>query len=300
MHIADLLPDARRFPQTHVYNVVSNVGQYQHFVPWCVDSTVLLQRENYMEAELAVGFNVFAERYVSKVSMEPERMVIARARDTQLFHYLTNEWTFAPGPNPQSTWIAFSVDFQFRSILYAQASHLFFDEVVNKMVVAFERRCGATWTPELARSMQQQHASQDLILPARGLQHREPVKLSGPLAPVAASAGAVPSSRHDVPLLTPVHRTDVARVGTTDRQGVPATLSSAQVSQKSKHWQANIDSRQSVPAQLPLRPASALPPARTRNDLKPQQPPLAPTPASSSSSHRGRPAPPLPGTISIW
>lgn len=75
----------------------------------------------------------------------------AIAKNTQLFHYLKNEWTFAPGPNPEtSTWLGFKVDFAFRSMLYAQATSLFFDEVVSKMVAAFENRCRVTFDRRIA------------------------------------------------------------------------------------------------------------------------------------------------------
>ena len=136
-----------RFPNHHVYNVVANVNDYKYFVPWCVDSRITKQTSPYfMEAQLAVGFQLFSERYTSEVTLEPQTKIIVHAKQTQLFHYLTNEWSFQPGPHPyQDTWLSFKVDFQFRSLLYAQASHLFFDEVVSKMVAAFERRCEITW-----------------------------------------------------------------------------------------------------------------------------------------------------------
>jgi ribosome-associated toxin RatA of RatAB toxin-antitoxin module len=44
--------------------VVSRVGEYSAFVPWCVGSTVLKggPEGGYLEAELEVGFQVFVER----------------------------------------------------------------------------------------------------------------------------------------------------------------------------------------------------------------------------------------------
>lgn len=134
-----------------MYRVVSSVTEYKKFVPWCVDSHVLLSQPRYMEAELSVGFQLFSERYLSRVTLEPGTRVIARARDTQLFSHLTNEWHFSPGPTTASTWLTFSVDFQFRSVLYSQAASVFFDEVVAKMVGAFEKRCAAVWEAERAQ-----------------------------------------------------------------------------------------------------------------------------------------------------
>lgn len=46
-----------------MYDVVAAVENYHQFVPWCVRSTVLRRRgDNYLEAELEVGFQIFVER----------------------------------------------------------------------------------------------------------------------------------------------------------------------------------------------------------------------------------------------
>lgn len=97
-----------------------------------------------VEAELGVGFQYFSERYVSKVTLEPFRGVTAEASGTILFSHLVNVWKFENGPDPGSTWLDFSVEFQFRSHLYSAASQLFFEQVVMNMVSAFEKRCCET------------------------------------------------------------------------------------------------------------------------------------------------------------
>ena len=70
----------------------------------------------------------------------------AIAEGSSLFNHLRNEWTFDQGPTPGSCWLGFSVDFSFRSALYAHASSLFFDEVVTQMVSAFQDRCQVVCT----------------------------------------------------------------------------------------------------------------------------------------------------------
>lgn len=52
-----------RYTPDQLYQVVSNVEEYDQFVPWCERSRVLERRDDtYMEAELEVGFKVFVER----------------------------------------------------------------------------------------------------------------------------------------------------------------------------------------------------------------------------------------------
>lgn len=123
-----------------LYSVVSDVGRYKDFVPWCVGSRVLRQHSRSCEAELTVGFKMITESYTSRVTMVPGRHVRAVASDTSMFRHLVNEWEFEDGPHPNSCWVNFFVEFQFRNSLYSSVSGMFMDEVVHRMVRAFESR----------------------------------------------------------------------------------------------------------------------------------------------------------------
>jgi coenzyme Q-binding protein COQ10 len=151
----------------HAYQVVSDVQAYPHFVPWCISSNITrplariasegnvmesngsqeseekMQQE--MEAELTVGFkNLFTEKYTSHVTLFPSNTqpkVIAVSSNTHILDYLHTTWEFkAAGANKNHCWVNFKVDFQFKSSLYNQVSSIFMKEVVEKMVVSFEKR----------------------------------------------------------------------------------------------------------------------------------------------------------------
>jgi ribosome-associated toxin RatA of RatAB toxin-antitoxin module len=124
-----------------LYEVVSDVNRYHEFVPWCKSSRVITRSGQSMTAELEVGFNVFAEKYVSKVEAVEPTSVTAISSQTNLFEYLRTEWKFTPASDPSTTWVTFQVDFKFKSAMYNQLSTLFLQEVVTKMVKAFEQRC---------------------------------------------------------------------------------------------------------------------------------------------------------------
>ena len=79
-HSAALAP--HRHPVALVYQVVADVNQYKHFVPWCVDSVVHDGRVNLwqsrpfsFQATLDVGFRLIGERYTSVVSVVPLQRV---------------------------------------------------------------------------------------------------------------------------------------------------------------------------------------------------------------------------------
>lgn len=133
-----------------VYQVVADVNQYKDFVPWCVDSVVhgagvdLWQTRPFtFKATLDVGFRLIGERYTSVVNVVPLQRVQVRAAcvcgphgrvqltrsrcyvqtravNTHLFEYLTNIWSFEPGPTPDTCWLTFNISFKFKNGLYAQ------------------------------------------------------------------------------------------------------------------------------------------------------------------------------------
>jgi ribosome-associated toxin RatA of RatAB toxin-antitoxin module len=127
---------------------VANVEDYVHFVPWCQRSRILQRKDDtFLEAELEVGFKLFVERYTSQVYMQPGRQVVSKVYDSTLFDHLDSTWDFAAGPTANSTWLTFSVDFAFKSPLYKHIASVFFEEVVQRMMSAFEGRCQQLYGP---------------------------------------------------------------------------------------------------------------------------------------------------------
>ncbi|KDD76590.1 hypothetical protein H632_c169p1 [Helicosporidium sp. ATCC 50920] len=94
-----------------------------------------------MEAELEVGFQVIHERYTSQVTVHYPNCVVARVGDSSLFKFLENRWEFQPGPVAGTTWLTFGVEFSFKSALYSHIASVFFEQVAQRMVGAFEARC---------------------------------------------------------------------------------------------------------------------------------------------------------------
>ena len=131
-----------KFSSEQLFNVVSNVKSYHQFVPWCKESNIIKETETDLEAELVVGFGYFNEKYVSVVKLDRPRSVIAVSRQTNLLEYLKTEWSFAPTSNdPKKCWVTFKIDFKFKSPLYNQISDMFLQDVINRMVKAFEEKC---------------------------------------------------------------------------------------------------------------------------------------------------------------
>jgi len=153
------------YSQAQVYDVVSNVSEYHRFIPFCTHSRVFSSTpitcaaapsHVIMEAELGVGFNVFNERYTSKVTCNKPSQVKAVSVDAALFKELTTIWRFTPNVTRHgidntaalhhpSCWVDFSIAFEFSSPLHAHASGVFFDKVSHMMMAAFIDRCAEVY-----------------------------------------------------------------------------------------------------------------------------------------------------------
>lgn len=124
------------------------VQHYHQFVPWCQRSTIVAQKaDEYLEAELEVGFQVITERYTSKVTLQKPNFVKSSVANSDLFDHLDSSWSIQKGPNAECCWLTFKVDFAFRNPLYRQVADLFFSEVVECMMSAFEDRCSQMYGP---------------------------------------------------------------------------------------------------------------------------------------------------------
>ncbi|KAI9506125.1 Coenzyme Q-binding protein coq10a, mitochondrial [Coemansia spiralis] len=169
------------YRREQIFDVVADVDRYSEFVPMCVGSTVfhntrrsekasiclpgadsprrMVDRE-MVQAELLVGYPPFRERYVSQVVLErPWRIIATSAAGNGMFKYMKTVWEFSEQQmvgssasagrfmldngrnNCAQTLVRFSIEYEFASMLHAQAANLVFDRMAKSNLAAYLDRC---------------------------------------------------------------------------------------------------------------------------------------------------------------
>jgi coenzyme Q-binding protein COQ10 len=133
-----------------MYALVADVAQYPQFIPWISASRVRSVTPEgghaVMLADLVIGFKMFRERFLSRVTLwEADRKIDTEYVDGP-FKHMISKWEFAPAPDGQGGCeVHFSVDFEFRNKLLQGAAGLFFHEAMQRIVRAFETRAEALY-----------------------------------------------------------------------------------------------------------------------------------------------------------
>ena len=91
-----------------------------------------------MLADLVISFEVFRESFGSRVTLWPDQKRIDTEYIDGPFRYLESQWRFRDVEGGCE--VSFDVDFEFRNRLLQGAAGMFFNEAMQRVVRAFERR----------------------------------------------------------------------------------------------------------------------------------------------------------------
>jgi len=130
-----------------MFDLVADVGSYPEFLPWCsaarVRKVTPIEGGEEMLADLVIGFQVFRERFGSRVELYREAGHIRTEYLDGPFKYMVSNWRFAQAEGGCD--VQFDVDFEFRNIILQKAGGLFFYEAMQRIVKAFEKRAEALY-----------------------------------------------------------------------------------------------------------------------------------------------------------
>ncbi len=144
--------ETRVLPYTpqQMYDLVADVRAYPEFLPWTAAARVRSETPEgdavVMLADLVISFKVFRERFGSRVVLHPDERRIETSYIDGPFRHMDSVWTFADAPGGQVE-VEFDVDFEFKSRLLQGAAGMFFNDAMQRIVRAFERRAAVLYGP---------------------------------------------------------------------------------------------------------------------------------------------------------
>ncbi|MEL7132100.1 MAG: type II toxin-antitoxin system RatA family toxin [Pseudomonadota bacterium] len=136
--------ETRFLPYTpqQMYDLVADVGQYPEFLPWCAAARVRKVTPKgdtqVMEADLVISFKVFRERFASCVVLYPNAHKIDTEYLDGPFRYMKSNWSFSDADSGCD--VSFFVDFEFKNAILQGIIGVVFNEAMQRIVRAFERR----------------------------------------------------------------------------------------------------------------------------------------------------------------
>jgi coenzyme Q-binding protein COQ10 len=137
--------EKRILPYTpeQLYALVADVERYSEFLPWCLSCRITHREDKIIYADLIIGYKMIREKFGSKVSFDTPHTIRVEYLHGPM-KYLSNKWEFLPHKSGGCL-LDFYVDFEFRNPLLQKMMGAFFNEIVRRMVSAFESRAQALY-----------------------------------------------------------------------------------------------------------------------------------------------------------
>jgi coenzyme Q-binding protein COQ10 len=137
--------EVKRLPWTaeQMFALVADIERYPQFLPWCAAARIRrrlpVEGGEQVDADLVISFRVFRETFGSRVILRPAERRIETAYLDGPFRHMASTWSFRPLPEGGSE-VEFDVDFEFRNAILQGIIGLVFNDAMQRIVRAFERR----------------------------------------------------------------------------------------------------------------------------------------------------------------
>lgn len=121
-----------------LFNLVIDIEKYPDFLPWCINSRILNNSKNDLDADITIGYKVFLETFSSHVHFTRFKEIEINYLKGPMRH-LHTKWMFKD-INKNQCQIDFYIDFSLKTKLFERLVNQFFHKALITMVNAFERR----------------------------------------------------------------------------------------------------------------------------------------------------------------
>ena len=125
-----------------MFDLVADISSYPEFLPWCAAARVRKEIQKgvikQIEADLVISFKVFREKFGSRVLLDASKFTIETEYLDGPFRHMQSVWSF--NNSEQGCEVNFNVDFEFKNVMLQSIIGLVFNDAMQRIVRAFERR----------------------------------------------------------------------------------------------------------------------------------------------------------------
>jgi len=131
-----------------MFELVADISSYAEFLPWCAAARIRKEIQKgeakQIEADLIISFKVFREKFGSRVLLDPAKYIIETDYTDGPFRYMHSVWSFRECE--KGCEVNFKVDFEFKNAVLQSIIGLVFNDAMQRIVRAFERRASELYT----------------------------------------------------------------------------------------------------------------------------------------------------------
>ena len=131
-----------------MFDLVADISSYPEFLPWCAEARVRKEVQKgevkQIEADLVIRFKVFREKFGSRVLLDASNYIIETDYIDGPFRYMHSVWSFENCE--EGCEVKFDVDFEFKNAMLQSIIGLVFNDAMQRIVRAFERRASDLYT----------------------------------------------------------------------------------------------------------------------------------------------------------
>ena len=130
-----------------MYELVTDVGSYPQFLPWCAKAEVIERQAAAVTARLSLSYMGLRQAFTTRNVHEVDRSVVMTLVDGP-FSTLDGDWRFLPvpaagGPQAEACKIEFGLRYAFANRALEALISPVFDRIANTFVDSFVKRADA-------------------------------------------------------------------------------------------------------------------------------------------------------------
>ena len=131
-----------------MFDLVADISSYPEFLPWCAAARVRKEVQKgevkQVDADLVISFKVFREKFGSRVLLDVSNYIIETDYIDGPFSYMHSVWSFEDCK--EGCEVKFDVNFEFKNAILQSIIGLVFNDAMQRIVRAFERRASDLYT----------------------------------------------------------------------------------------------------------------------------------------------------------